>query len=202
MDVLSRLRRVRIPPPQPSGVVAVALAAGFVVWLATGTGSAREPVQPLAPSATTAAAPPAHGPFGPVALGESGLRARARGLGQPLYWVGSLPGRRYELSRDAAGNLTLRYLPSGVKAGDPRALLTVGTYPFDGAYAATRALRKEKVAASRTLPDGGFAFYRTNEPTSVYLVYRGLDYQVEVFSPSATQARRLVYSGRVRTLPG
>jgi hypothetical protein len=200
MDTLSRLRRVRIPPPRPSGVIAIALAAGFVVWLATGTGSAHSPVQPLARSATTPTASPTRGPFGPVSLAVNGLRARARGLGQPLYWVGPLAGRRYELSRDATGNLTLRYLPRGVKAGDPRALLTVGSYPFQDAYAATRALRSEQVARSHTLPDGGFAFYRTNEPTSVYLVYRGLDYQIEVFSPSPGQARRLVYSGKVRAL--
>jgi hypothetical protein len=198
---VAAVRARRIPPPQLSGILAVAVAAGLVSWLATAGNHASTEVAPLKPARNAPLAPtppaPASVVIAPVALSAAGLHARARDLGQPMYWIGPRAGVRYELARDAGRNVLLRYLPRGVKAGDKRPLLTVGTYPFEDAYARTRKLRSEKVAVSRTLPDGGFAFYRSNEPTSVYLAYPGVDYQIEVYSPSAAEARRLVFSGSV-----
>jgi hypothetical protein len=115
-----------------------------------------------------------------------------------VYWAGPLPGRRYELTRATDGNVFVRYLPSGVSAGDKRPLLLVGTYPFKGAFAATEALTKEPGSIYRSLPGGGLAFYRRSAPTNVYLVYPKLDYQIEVFAPSAARARQLVVSGALR----
>jgi len=47
---------------------------------------------------------------------------------------------------------------------------------------------------------GGLAFVDRQHPTSVYLAYPGIDVQVEVFDPSAGQARRLVTSGQIAPL--
>jgi hypothetical protein len=47
---------------------------------------------------------------------------------------------------------------------------------------------------------GGVAFYSPSAPTSVYLAYPGTDVQIEVFDPSADQARVLVESGAVRAV--
>ena len=37
-----------------------------------------------------------------------------------------------------------------------------------------------------------------SSPTSIQIAYRGSDLQIEVFDPSAKQARKLVSSGAIR----
>ncbi len=44
---------------------------------------------------------------------------------------------------------------------------------------------------------GGFAFVDKNHPTSVYLAYPGSNFQIEVFDPNPSVARRLVTSGKI-----
>jgi hypothetical protein len=185
------------------GVVAMAVAAGFIAWLATRSGgSAPASVPPARPAQTaaggTASTRPAATAIGPIALDAEALRAVAGSLGQPVYWVGSEAGYRYELHRTTAGNVFVRYLPRGVAAGDPRAFRTVGTYPFTGAYAATKGVAKERGSVFRNLKGGWLAVYRPSKPTSIYLARAGFDYQLEIFDPSAARARQLVTSGRLR----
>jgi hypothetical protein len=198
--------RLDLPRPTLTGVVAMALAAAFISWLALrgdggssgSSGASPQAAAPAAASAPAQPAKPAASPLGPIVLDERGLRVLVRSLGRPVYWLGPEHRRRYELQRAASGNVFLRYLPPGARAGDKGAFLTVGTYPFPTAYAATRGLRKEPGAVWRRVPGGWLAVYRRSRPTNIYLARPGLGYQIEVFHPSPARARLLVASGRLR----
>jgi hypothetical protein len=95
------------------------------------------------------------------------------------------------------GRVFVRYLPDGVRVGDPRPrFLTVATYPRKSAFADLNQAFKAAGATSRKLPAGGLA---VNKPgsSSVYFSYPDTSYQVEVYAPSPAVARSLVLNGQV-----
>lgn len=134
-----------------------------------------------------------------VVLTENEALARAGKIEPRAYWVGRRPGiDTYELEKDEAGNLFVRYLPEGWERGDPAAL-GVATYPVADARA---SLRRAAVAGDQELirltgltvlapPDGGSAF-------AVFDDQPGL--QIEVFSPDPGLAAELVRSGALTPL--
>jgi hypothetical protein len=137
----------------------------------------------------------------PVSLG--GLRTLGTALNRPIYWVGVKSGRQYELTEASNGRVWIRYLPTSEKIGEQTTpYLTVGTYPLSNAYAATEAVAKKKGSVEVAAPSGAVAFYTTTHPTNVYLAFRGSNYQIEVFDPSAAAARRFVSSGQISLIPG
>src|SRR5262245_63358257 len=88
------------------GAVALALVAGVVVWLLSRGDGGEETVS---------------APIGrPVAMRDDQLRAFARAQATPVYWAGPRAGVTYELTRSAGGQIYIRYLPAGVRVGDPR----------------------------------------------------------------------------------
>ncbi len=133
----------------------------------------------------------------PVLLGASALRDRASSLGLPVYWIGPRPGVSYELSRTATGRVYVRYLPDGVAAGAKGAYLTVATYAGVAGYESTSALAGRHPIR---LPGGGVAAVTPKSPKSVYAGFQGVAAQIEVYSPVAGEARRLVTGGRLRPL--
>jgi hypothetical protein len=129
------------------------------------------------------------------------LNAVASSVRHPVYWAGSQPRFTYELSRTKDGRIYIRYLPPGVKLGDRKPnYLTVGTYPQRRAFATLRATAKKQQSPTIRLSGRGLAFQDKNRPTSVYLAYPGLAYQIEVFDPSPAQARELVTSGQIKPM--
>jgi len=176
-------------------VLAIAIAAGLGAWLGT-RGGAHHTTAPIVIS------PSVVGPTGkrvvPVTL--SGLETLATALQRPIYWAGRQPGRTYELTELPNGSVYVRYLPLGTEVGASKPLLTVGTYPVSGAFAA--AQRSAGQSGSVRVPDkSGVAFYSKSAPTNVYVAFPGSDYQIEVFDPSASEARRLVESGQIAPVP-
>ena len=183
----ARLSSVRI-----GAVVALAVAAAFVIWLVvrgnddssstSTTTSTNEATQPIGPLAAT-----------PAALQE--LSAKAK---QPIYWVGPRPGQTYELTRTAGGRVYVRYLPAGAAIGNRRAEYTiVGTYPMQGALQVLKNLAKQPNEKSVPAPGGGIAVYSSSAPTNVYVAFPGQNVEIEVFDPSARKALRMVKTGRV-----
>jgi hypothetical protein len=138
----------------------------------------------------------------PVPISVSGLRTLASVVGKPIYWVGTMSGVTYELTRTANGNVYIRYLPSGVKTGAKTPYLTVATYPVTSAYAATNRSAGQKGAVRIDVGAGAIAFYNASRPQSVYFAQVGSNYQAEVFDPSAARARSLVASRRVDAVAG
>jgi hypothetical protein len=185
------LGRVRI-----GAVVALAAATGFVAWLIIRDSDDSTP--------TTQVTSPAPSP--PVTstvtgISEQGLRTLAASLDRPIYWAGRRRGDKFSLRRTSDGRFFVRYLPAGVRVGDPRPnFLVVATYPMENAFAATRNAARGSGGNTRRIAGGGIVYYADDSPTNVYIAYPGKDYQIEVFHPNPTLALRLVTSGRVEEI--
>jgi hypothetical protein len=175
------------PRPRRGAVLAVALLVGVGAWLVLRDSSTDKPRSEASPAPAVA-----------KVVAYERLRGLAATLGHPLYWAGRRPGTRYELTRAAAGNIFIRYLPPDARAGDRHpAFLAIGTYPMADAFSRTRTAGKQSGAVVVKLKDGGIAVYDSARPTSVYFAYPGSRVQVEVFDPRGRTAHDLVISGQV-----
>jgi hypothetical protein len=174
---------VEHPQFRLGAVIAVALLIAFVVWLLVRGGGSSTPAQ--APERA-----------GAVPATRSSLAALARSSRLPVYWAGPRTGYTYELTRTADGRVFIRYLPPGVPVGSVDPYLTVGTYPFARAYAATTRLAHAKGAMQVKVP-GGIGFYQTSAPTNIYLAFPNVNAQIEVYDPSDVRALGLVTSGQI-----
>jgi len=162
---------------------AVVLAATLVGWLLL-RGDA--PVARRFPST------------GPALVSTTQLERASAALGSPIYWAGPRDGYSYELTVTSSGRVYVRYLPKGVRAGDPRAtFLTVGTYRGDGAYADLKLASSGKTVHSTRLPGGGLMVAPKKLPKSVYLAFSGAPYQVEVYDPAAGHSYSLARKGSI-----
>jgi hypothetical protein len=164
--------------------VAVAVAAAVVAWLLVrGQGH-------------TTALPAPDG--GPALVSQAQLERLAGSVDHPVYWAGPKHGYSYELTRTSGGRVFVRYLPTGVRAGDTRPnFLVVGTYEQQGGFADLKRVVKRHGSVSFGLDGDGRAVFNTAKPTSVYFGYPGKAYQVEVYSPSGQTARSLVLAGKI-----
>jgi hypothetical protein len=134
---------------------------------------------------------------GPRSLTLSGLKSFVRQVGHPVYWVGPRPGTTYELTQTTQGRIFVRYLPAGASVGTSTPFVTVGTYPVPRALGDTRRLAATAGSVQISVSGGAVAFYARSRPTNVYEAFPGVDYQLEVYDPSASEGHQLVASGRV-----
>jgi len=171
--------------------VAVGAAACVVAWLALG-GQGSTKGLPALPAANS----------GPALVSQAQLERLAGSVDHPVYWAGPKSGYSYEVTSTSNGRFYVRYLPSGVRAGDPRPnYLVVGTYAQQGAFADLKHAAKQQGSISLGIDRGGLAEFATGRPTSVYFSYPAAKYQVEVYSPSGDTARRLVLGGGIVPVP-
>jgi hypothetical protein len=119
------------------------------------------------------------------------------GATAPIYWAGSEPGRRLEVTTTKSGSF-VRYLPPATRAGTRAQTLTIAAYPVPGAWQVAQQAAETRGARLETLGDGRIAVWRTSKPTSVYIAQRGSNTLVEVFDPSGARARHLSVSGLVQ----
>src|SRR5712691_3613254 len=173
----ARTRRFRA-----GAVIALALAVGLILWLALRNSGG---------SSTTQA------PANATAVSVDQIRTLATSVAHPVFWVGPKQGYTYELTRTSNGSIFIRYLPPGEKIGAKTAYLTVATYPFPGAFEAIQTVSKQKNVTPITVAHNGVAEVSTKDPTSVHVAYPGVDYQIEVFDPTAGTATALVAAGRL-----
>jgi hypothetical protein len=125
------------------------------------------------------------------------LRAFAVSLPHPLYWAGTIPGFKLELTRSRDGNLYVRYLPKDVPTGDKRGVFTtIGTYPMRDAFGTVKRAARRKGAVESPAPGGGTAVSLKARP-SVYLAYPGTEVLVEIYARRRGRAHELLRSGRV-----
>lgn len=161
--------------------LAAIVVVGLVVWLVTRDGDDDESPPTVA-----------------VSVAEEDLVKLSQETSHPVYWAGPDPNVRYELTKAQEGRIFIRYLPAGVKVGDPRPdFLTVATYPLPDGYERLKAI---KGAKRRRLPGGGLAVLDSGKPTSAYLAYPDGGYQVEVHDPKPERALNLIATGRIRPI--
>jgi hypothetical protein len=155
-------------------------------------------VRLVTPSSAPAPAPAV--PTTRVATSRGGLERLAAALGRPIYWLGPLAGLRLELTRTADGRVYVLYVPSAVPFGTHTPLLTVATYPVAQGLGLTTAASREAGMVRIPLPNGAVAFFSRSRPTNVYVAFRGVGEQIEVFDPSARRVHALVAAHRVQPI--
>lgn len=174
------LSSLQLPYVRLAALAALGFAAFLVGWFAIGGND--NPSQPAGAASSTS---------------EAELRAFAASAPHAVYWAGPRAGQTYELTRTSDGRVYVRYLPEGVRPGDPRPnFLTVGTYPRANAFAELKRAARADGATARELPNGGLAVLSRGS-SSVYFGYPDARYQVEVYAPSTGSARKLVLAGQV-----
>jgi hypothetical protein len=179
-----------MPRIRVGAVVALAFAAGLIVWLLVrGGDSPTKPAQTAAVE-TSVARPPAE-------ASVARLRGVAEAVGHPIFWLGPKSGYTYELTQTRDGAIYIRYLPPGVDIGSDEPYLTVATYPFPQALAAIRRIARGNEAGVIRLRGGGLAVVDGRYPRSIHLAYPQSDFQIEVFGSSPAQVRRLVASQKI-----
>jgi hypothetical protein len=166
-------------------------------------------VEVYSPDAATAVALVKSGKIKPVGGGTPIATGAARGLTLPalralarvepeIYWAGARPNTTYEVTHIPGDRTFVRYLPPDVKVGDPRAqFLTVATYPQKDALSQVEAAGARPKIVKLKLEGGGLAVLDPARPTSVFVAFPNVDFQIEVFSPKKGEARKLVERGRI-----
>jgi hypothetical protein len=134
----------------------------------------------------------------PTATSVGELRKFAS-AGRPVYWMGPPKAGKLEVTRNAKGELYVRYLPPGVKLGDPSAsYTTIGTYPSANAFATLSRSGNAKGAMHANAARHGLAVWQRSAATSVYLAYRGTDFLIEVYDPSPRRALALALGRKIQ----
>jgi hypothetical protein len=125
----------------------------------------------------------------------------ARAVGHAVWWAGARPATGYEFTQTHDGKVYVRYLPLGVKAGDPRpAFTTVATYPGVSALAAVKVIGQKPGAKLFKLPGGAFAVQNSATPRNAYMAFPGQPFQIEVFDPVPGQALKLIQTGKIKAV--
>jgi hypothetical protein len=166
-------------------LIALAVIGGLILWLVlrNSGGSSSSQTSTNASSVTV-----------------DQIKTLAASVGHPVFWVGPKPGYTYELTQTPNGSIYIRYLPPGVKVGIKTPYLTVATYPFTNAYGAIEKVAAGKGITSIKLSHGGLAEVSKQSPESVHAAYPGVNYQVEIYDPTAGTATGLVATGRLAAL--
>lgn len=163
--------------------IAAVLAVGLVLWIALRDDDGDDSQS---------------GSNGAEIVSVDSLREAAGEQDSPIYWAGELQGTELELSQPDSSRTYVRYLTGDAEAGDPNPdFLTVGTYEDPKAL---QNLRKKSSGSGGVLakaPGGATVYFDSNRPTSVYVVYPGVDAQIEVYDPDFKRALQLVNSGQI-----
>lgn len=170
-----------------SAVVAVALAAGLLIWLLVikGDGDSSSTTTEESAGAKTVKVVP-----------ESGLLEAMKGVGYPVYWAGPRLGVEYEVQR-VPSRTYVRYLPEGEEAESKKPFLTVGSYEETDALNSIDELGQESGAILVNVAGGGKAYAEGPQATSAYMAFPEIDVQVEVYDPKPGQALNLIRSGAI-----
>lgn len=143
------------------------------------------------------------GSSGPRIVETSELSAAAKRLGHTIYWAGERPRTSIELAESKAGQVYVRYLPPGAKAGVRSAdFVTVATYPVENAAAALqRGLDKRPNAELARGADGAVILIDPTTPGSVRLAYPGSNQQIELYTPNVEEGLQLATDGSIQPVP-
>ena len=180
-----------------TAVVAGAILVALAIWLVLSSGN--DPGKSSHQAHAQSSVPRSNS--GATILAIATLERAARRLGAPVYWVGPRGKLDYEFTAATGGRRYVRYLPKGVKAGDPRPdFLTVGTYVIPHPLADLRRASRAHDAETVHLPGGGIALMDRSKPTSAFIVRPGWKAQVEVYDPKPGMAMELILNGDVRAV--
>jgi hypothetical protein len=178
------------PGQRAAAIALIAILSGVAAWWVTGCN--RDDTSSVTSVPTAMASGDSR------IVGEGDLGGLAAEVGHVVFWAGPISDTQVEFSADENGNVHLRYLTDGAEAGDPtQSFLNIGSYPFAGAYEATRKLA-ERPGLVKVTEHGGVGFYDPANPYSVIIAWREYpDLQVEVYDPEKNRALEVVRSGDI-----
>lgn len=129
---------------------------------------------------------------GQTALSESELVAAVKSLGYSVFWLGSAAGNKYAFNSLAKDQNFIRYLPGGNGVADTaEKYRIIGTYADPNAYQTMQQAAASNTGISTVNPDGSIVFYSKATPLHVYLAFKDLPYQIEIFDPVPGVALKL-----------
>lgn len=129
---------------------------------------------------------------GQVALTQSELISAVKAVGGSIYWLGSAAGAKYTFNNVADDQNFIRYLPGGNGLTDTeQKYRIIATYKDPTAYQTMQTAAKSTSGVSTTNPDGSIVYYLKATPLHVYLAFKNLAYQIEIFDPTPGAALKL-----------
>lgn len=132
---------------------------------------------------------------GGVALSESQLKQVVKEINQKVYWAGPMSGAKYTINAQNFNSIYVRYLANGKGISDQTPKYRViATYKEANAYNSTLSAGNQADGLSFTKPDGRVVYYNKQVPTNVYVAFKSLPYQIEIFDPDAKKSLELANS--------
>ena len=129
---------------------------------------------------------------GQVALTESELISAVKTVGGSIYWLGSAVGAKYTYNNVADDQNFIRYLPGGNGLADKeQKYRIIATYKDPKAYETMKTAAKSATGVSFTNPDGSIVYYLKASPLHVYIAFKDLAYQIEIFDPTPGASLKL-----------
>lgn len=129
---------------------------------------------------------------GQTALTESELINAVKSTGISVFWIGASPGDKYAFNNLAEDQNFIRYLPGGNGVSDTtEKYRIIGTYADPNAYQTMQQAAASNTGISSVNPDGSIVFYSKATPLHVYLAFKDLPYQIEIFDPTPGVALKL-----------
>ena len=129
---------------------------------------------------------------GQTALTESELVSAVKSLGYSVFWIGGAAGNKYAFNSLAADQNFIRYLPGGNGVADTAEnYRIIGTYADPNAYQTMQQAAASNTGISSINPDGSIVFYSKATPLHVYLAFKDLPFQIEIFDPKPGVALKL-----------
>ncbi len=185
---------IRLPSAHLAAGIGIVVVAAILAVLLLGGGDDSPD------DSSGEATPPASLPQatdGPVAASLEQLQELAGSTSDPIYWAGEQPGREYELTIERDGTIFIRYLNEGTAVGSPKRSLTVGTYPYSGAFETLETAATQPESVTEEAPGGGLVVANESNPDNVYMAFPASDFQIEVFDPADGKALELATAGAV-----
>ncbi len=122
--------------------------------------------------------------LGEVALTEAELRGEVRQVDDLIFWSGPMAGAKYACIRQEPSDSLIRYLPNGRGLEDSVFnYRIIATYRTTTAYDAIVAAGESKSTVIIFNSDGSIVYYERPRPKNVFIVFKGLNYQIEIFDP-------------------
>ena len=139
---------------------------------------------------------------GQLALTDAELRSAVKTFGVSVYWAGFMPGALYTFNHLATGQNFVRYLPNGNGLADlAQNYRVIGTYVVANAYQTMQIAGKLSTGVGATNPDGSIIYYAKATPLHVYLAFKGVPLQIEIFDPTPGVSLKLAKTpGIIKTI--
>jgi len=113
-----------------------------------------------------------------------------------------MSGALYTFNHLASGQNFVRYLPNGNGLLDlAQNYRVIATYQVANAFQTMQTAGKLATGVSVTNPDGSLLYYAKATPLHVYLAYKGLALQIEIFDPTPGVSLKLASTpGLIKTV--